>query len=181
MIRVLTISLLTKLKNMKQTEPRELLGRLIGETHRLWRTRMDERLKPLGLSQARWTTLRVLARHGDAMPQTELAARVGVEAPTLVGILDGLVRDGYVSRRASTNDRRVKTIHLTAKAQRKSEQIDQIAKKLRAEIIQSINADELNTAVRVLDSVKNTLMDLAGEKAAAKAIRGKQTRSSRSS
>lgn len=159
---------------MKPAEPREVFGRLIGETQRLWRARMNERLKSLGLSQARWTTLRVLARHGDAMPQSELAARIGVEAPTLVGILDGLVRDGYVSRRASTVDRRVKTIHLTAKALRKSEQIDQIATKLRTEITQAIDAQALAVTVQVLESVRNRLMNLTAEDAT-KTTRKKQS------
>lgn len=158
---------------MKTAEPREIIGKLIGETHRLWRTRMDERLRPLGLSQARWTTLRALARHGDAMPQTELAARVGVEAPTLVGMLDGLVRDGYVSRRNSIADRRVKTVHLTAKAKRQSEQIDRIAQTLRTEIMQHIKTGDLGIAVRVLEAIRSRLTELAAAEGAVKAHKQK--------
>jgi MarR family transcriptional regulator, transcriptional regulator for hemolysin len=146
---------------MKSSEPREQIGRLIGETHRLWRARMNERLRPLGLSQARWMTLRALSRSGDPMSQMELAARIGVEPPTLVGILDGLARDGLATRRASTRDRRVKTIHLTAKALRKIEQIEQIAQRLRADITLAIDTQQLSAAVRVLEMVKDRLTALA--------------------
>lgn len=159
---------------MKQNQSREQVGRLIGETHRLWRLRMNERLRPLGLSQARWTTLRALSRGGDAMPQMELAARVGVEPPTLVGILDGLVRSGFVQRRASSTDRRVKTVHLTAKAQRKLEQIEAVAHTLRMEVTQNIDAATLAAAVSALESIKNQLTGIAAqEKAQTARLRAK--------
>lgn len=148
---------------MQPIQPRERFSRLIGETYRLWRMRINERLRPLGLSQARWTTLRALSRGGDAMPQVELAARVGIEAPTLVGILDGLVNSGFVQRRASTSDRRVKTVHLTAKALRKLEQIEQIAQALRHEVTQNVDAATLATAIDALEVVKNQLVSMAAQ------------------
>jgi MarR family transcriptional regulator for hemolysin len=143
---------------MNKILPRELFGKLVGETHRLWRLRMNERLRPLGLSQSRWTTLRELSRAGDAIPQTQLAARVGIEAPTLVGILDGLVRSGFVARRVSPGDRRIRTIHLTAKAQRKLEQIEQVAHELRLEGTRNIDADTLAAAIAALERVKMQLL-----------------------
>lgn len=148
---------------MKQNQSREQFAKLIGETHRIWRMRMNERLRPLGLSQARWTTLRALSRGGDAMPQIELAARVGIEPPTLVGILDGLVASGFVQRRASTDDRRVKTVHLTNKAQRKLEQIEAVAQTLRAEVTQHIDAATLAAAIAALEAVRNQLLSMAAE------------------
>lgn len=149
---------------MQDLQPREQFSRLIGETYRLWRMRINERLRPLGLSQARWTTLRALSRGGDAMPQMELAASVGIEAPTLVGILDGLVKGGFVQRRASTRDRRVKTVHLTAKALRKLEQIEQVAQALRREVTQRVDAATLATAIDALEVVKHQLVAMAGQK-----------------
>jgi MarR family transcriptional regulator for hemolysin len=148
---------------MQHMQPREQFGRLIGETYRLWRMRINERLRPLGLSQARWTTLRALSRGGDAMPQVELAARVGIEAPTLVGILDGLAHSGFVQRRASTSDRRVKTVHLTAKALRKLEQIELVAQELRREVTQNVDAATLATAIDALEVVKNQLVSMTAQ------------------
>lgn len=154
---------------MNQPEAKEALGRLIGETQRLWRARMNERLRPLGLSQARWVTLRRLHQHGQALSQMELAALVGVEAPTLVGILDGLVRDGFVSRQSSTTDRRVKTIHLTAKAHHKIEKIEAVAQQLRLELMQQVDAAALDATIGVLDTIKTRLITLAAEQRTADA------------
>jgi len=161
---------------MKQNQSREQFGRLIGETHRLWRIRMNERLRPLGLSQARWGTLRALSCGGDAMPQMELAARVGIEPPTLVNILDGLARSGFVKRRASTTDRRVKTVHLTAKAHRKLEEIEAVAQALRLEITRNIDTATLAAAIDALESVKTQLMGMAVQEKSQTAARPRAKR-----
>src|SRR6187397_2830983 len=101
----------------------ERFGRLLGETGRLWRTRLDERLKPLGLSQAKWLALLYLDRGGDDMTQTQLASRLGIEGATLTALLDRLVRDDYVRRQEDARDRRSKTVHLTPRARQTIKQI----------------------------------------------------------
>ena len=58
------------------------LGILVGETARLWRYALDQRLQPLGLSQAKWLVLLHLSRENGLM-QKQLARRVGIEPPTL--------------------------------------------------------------------------------------------------
>jgi MarR family transcriptional regulator for hemolysin len=164
---------------MKRIQPREQFGRLLGETHRLWRLRMDERLRPLGLSQARWITLLALARGGDAKPQTELAAAVGVEAPTLVGILDGLVNSGFVRRHVSTGDRRVKTVHLTESARRMLNQIEKVAHDMRREVTAKIDSETLATAIDALEAAKQQLVAMAtAEPATAPAASSKRQRRS---
>jgi MarR family transcriptional regulator for hemolysin len=139
-------------------DDRERLGRLIGEVHRLWRTRLNELLRPLGLSQSRWMTLRILSRHAESMPQVELAMRLGVEPPTLVAILDGLTRDGFIERRASTTDRRTKHVHLTAKARGKIKQIDTLATKLRGEIMQELDDRAVKSAATTLSAIREQLV-----------------------
>lgn len=138
-------------------DDRERLGRLIGEVHRMWRARLNELLRPLGLSQTRWMTLRILSRHSGFMSQVELANRLGVEPPTLVAILDGLTREGFIERRASTSDRRMKQVHLTAKARGKLRQIDAIAAKLRGEIMQQIDDRAVRAAVGTLTALREKL------------------------
>ena len=140
---------------------REHFAQLIGEIHRLWRLRMDERLRPLGLSQARWTTLRTLRRAGEAIAQSELAARVGIEAPTLVGILDGLARSGYVERRVSPLDRRVRTVHLTPRAQRVLVKIERVATELRRASTRGSSGARLAVAIAALEGVRDRLVEEA--------------------
>ena len=50
---------------------------------RRWRKLLDERLKDLGVTQARWTTMVYLQRGGEGLTQRELAQLMAIENPTL--------------------------------------------------------------------------------------------------
>jgi MarR family transcriptional regulator for hemolysin len=133
----------------------EKLGFLVHETARVWRTKLDQRLKPLGLSMGKWTTLAHLARGGDKLTQAEVAARVGVEEPTLAGILDRLEQDGWVKRQPSQRDRRCKTVHLQEQSTGVLEQIFGTAKTLRQELLRGIPRQDLETCIRVLAQIRD--------------------------
>lgn len=131
------------------------LGLLLNETARTWRTRLDQRLKPLGLSMGKWTTLAHLARGGDKLTQKELAARVGIEEPTLAGILDRLQDDGWIKRKGHAEDRRCKTVHLQKRSTNVLDQIFQTAKTLRLELLAEIPKRDLETCVRVMAQIRD--------------------------
>ena len=133
----------------------EKLGFLLHETARVWRTKLDQRLKPLGLSMGKWTTLAHLARGGDKLTQAEVAARVGVEEPTLAGILDRLEQDGWVKRQPSNQDRRCKTVHLQEQSGGVLEQIFGTAQALRRELLKDIPREDLETCIRVLAQIRD--------------------------
>jgi len=132
----------------------EQLGILLGETARAWRGRLDQRLKPLGLSQAKWLVLLHLSRGGDAMIQKELAERIGIEGPTLVGLLDRMARDGWLVRQESSEDRRSKTVHLTDKSHEILRQIKNVAAQLRRELLAGMSSDELSQCAQVLERIR---------------------------
>lgn len=137
----------------------ENLGTLLGETARAWRGRLDQRLKPLGFSQARWLVLLKLARGGDGMVQKELAGRVGIEGATLVGLLDRMARDGWIVRRDCTRDRRSKTVHLTAQARSVLPRIEAVAAELRRELLDGIPAHDLERCMLLLSRIKERAED----------------------
>ena len=115
---------------------------------------MDERLKPMGLSQAKWRTLLHLSVAAEPLTQAEIAARVGVEEPSLVTLLHRLENDGWVTRRNSPHDRRCKTVHLGRRAQRVIAQINAAAFKLRHELLAAVPPTELRTCIRVLAQIR---------------------------
>ena len=96
---------------MPKIDP-ETLGQLLGGAARAWRLKLDERLKPMGLSQAKWRTLLHLSVAPGPLTQAEIAARLGIEEPTLVTLLHRLESGGWVTRRSSPHDRRCKMVHL---------------------------------------------------------------------
>src|SRR5437660_7744294 len=94
----------------------ETIGPLLHGTARAWRLKLDERLKPMGLSQAKWRTLLHLSVASGALTQTEIAARLGIEEPSLVTLLHRLEDDGWVTRKSAAHDRRCKLVHLGRRA-----------------------------------------------------------------
>ena len=138
---------------MRPTAEREF-GPLLHGTARAWRLELDERLKPLGLSQARWRTLLHLSRASRPVTQTELAARLGVEEPTLVNLLHRLEDAGWVKRLDSAKDRRCKTVNLQPRARRVIASINATASDLRRELLTGISACEIQACVRVLEKIR---------------------------
>ncbi|MCG8564277.1 MAG: bifunctional helix-turn-helix transcriptional regulator/GNAT family N-acetyltransferase [Desulfobacterales bacterium] len=74
----------------------------------------EKLLSRYGLSQGRFLILVVLNRAPD-QPATpsELAGKIGVTKATMTGLVRGLERDGLISRRAGTTDKRQRMIRLT--------------------------------------------------------------------
>ena len=132
----------------------ETFGPLLHGTARAWRQKLDERLKPMGLSQAKWRTLLHLSLARDALTQAEIAGRLGVEEPTVVALLHRLEKEGWITRRNSTRDRRCKMVLLGRRAQRVITRINATADELRHELLSEIPASELQTCIKVLTQIR---------------------------
>jgi len=132
----------------------ETFGQLLHGTARAWRQKLDQRLKPMGLSQAKWRTLMHLSIAQDALTQAEIAARLGVEEPTVVTLLHRLEREAWITRTNSPHDRRCKMVLLGRRAQRVIAQITATADKLRHELLAEVTKSDLKTCMRVLARVR---------------------------
>lgn len=131
------------------------LGLVLFGTARAWRTRLDQRLRPLGLSQGKWRTLMHLSQGGNRLTQKEIAERMGIEGATLAGLLDRLENDGWVERRDSAEDRRCKTVHLQRRSKAVLDKIFNTAHDLRAELIEDITQRDLETCIKVLSKIRD--------------------------
>nr|WP_295709346.1 transcriptional regulator SlyA [uncultured Halomonas sp.] len=131
------------------------IGFRIARLPHLWRSILDRRLAPLGLTQTRWVTLYHLWRLGEGHPQCDLARAIGVEAPSLVRTLGQLEEQGLVERRACDNDRRSKRIYLTPAAIPLLEKIDSVAQQARKEMFAGLseeNLEQLNEWLAVIEA-----------------------------
>src|SRR5438874_12942908 len=133
----------------------ETFGPLLHGTARAWRLKLDERLKPMGLSQARWRTLLHLSLAGDALTQAEIAARLGVEEPSVVTLLHRLEREDWITRSNSLRDRRCKMVLLGRRAERVITKINSTAETLRHEFMAGIPISDLQTCMKVLVSIRD--------------------------
>lgn len=85
---------------------------------------LDKFLGSYDLLQGRWWVLLLLMREDDftSVPST-LARQAGVSRATMTGLVDGLQRDGLVSRVTDPLDRRQSRVRVTAKGQRKLDEV----------------------------------------------------------
>ena len=125
----------------------------LGEAARLWRGQIDAQLKPLGLSFVQWSTLLRLSRVEVDVVQKDLAYLVGIEGPTMVGVLDRLVSAGWLERRVSTQDRRANTVHLTEQGLAILEEAEVAISKVRNHLLQGLSEEQFESCIEVFERI----------------------------
>lgn len=120
---------------------------------------MDDKLRPLGVTDATWRTLFYLQQAGDGVQQKELARVMGIEGPSLVRLLDNLQAKDLILRKSSREDRRSKTIHLTAAAMSQLNSLQEIAATVRQTLLKDISNEELKICIKVFRQILNASKD----------------------
>lgn len=126
------------------------LGQLIGEAMNVWRALLDRRLKPLGVSQARWRVLLHVARAGKPLTQSELASRLGIGGPSLVTLLDRMEAGGWIERHPHATDRRRNLVHLSPRAEATMAAVEREAHQVHDDLTGGLDPAEIEAARRVL-------------------------------
>ncbi|HTN94394.1 MAG TPA: MarR family transcriptional regulator [Gallionella sp.] len=126
-----------------------------------WRTELDRRLRPSGFSHSRWLLLLQLSRH-DGCTHRELAQHMGIEAATLVRLVDRMEQEGLLQRRGSDTDRRVKHLKLSAAGKKAVEHIRSHAAVLRREILSGSSKQDIGISIEVLSRIRNQLAIVGG-------------------
>ncbi|MFE8071012.1 MarR family transcriptional regulator [Marinobacteraceae bacterium S3BR75-40.1] len=132
---------------------REQFPFALARISRRWRKLLDERLKDLGVTQARWTTMVYLHRGGEGVTQRELANLMAIENPTLVRLLDNLESQQLIERRPCDKDRRARRLHLTSQGEQFMADLDERAQGLRNQLMDGVSESELKTCLSVFDRI----------------------------
>ena len=132
----------------------ERFSTALHRTARGWRNAIDRRLKDLDLGQASWLTIAMVAKSPQPPSQSELAQQLGVENPTMVSMLDRLVKSGFVQRQLSETDRRVKLVVLTESGTKVYDTVRKEADGFRKELLQAIDPEQLRIATELLETLQ---------------------------
>src|ERR1700750_1825246 len=136
------------------------IARLMLRLSRVWRRESDQALSDHGLSYATAIPLLVLSRQGENVRQGVLADELGIEGPSLVRLIDLLQAEGLVERREDPTDRRAKTLHLTKAGDAKSEKINRILRRVRADLLKDIPPQQLAIIFDVLQRIEQRALHL---------------------
>lgn len=140
---------------MPNTE--EYIGVVISDVARLLRTEFDRRVRRLGITRGQWLVLTRLHRRPGAS-HSELAEMMEVEKATAGRMIDRLVANGWVERRAQPGDRRVKRVYLTPEAERVHKRIWRVAEATVETALADLSARESKQLFALLQRVKATLV-----------------------
>lgn len=136
------------------------LGSDLSRLVRIWRALIDDRLKPLALTQTHWVTLHNIHQLPPEQSQIQLAKAIGIEQPSLVRTLDQIEEKGLISRHTCANDRRAKRIKLTEKAEPIIDEMERVIAKTRREILAGITPQEESLLINLIARLEQNINQL---------------------
>lgn len=133
--------------------PRRRFGLRFSLVARRWRREIEQALAGAGLSDATWTPLVHLDETGGGLSQKQLAALVGVDASTLVRLLDILEGRNWIVRRVAPDDARTRLIDLTPEGAAQVRTLRALLENIEARWLDDIPDEELSVALGVIDRI----------------------------
>ena len=117
---------------------------------------VTEELVPHGVTYRQSMVLGWLVLEGE-LSQTELAAKMMIEPATLVGILDRMERDGWISRHNCPTDRRKNLVRINPGAEPVWKKIVECAMRVRERATEGLSERQLETLKKLLRRVERNL------------------------
>jgi MarR family transcriptional regulator for hemolysin len=117
---------------------------------------LNAELIPRGITFRQAQVLGCLALHGS-LSQSELSERMRVEPPTLVGILDRMERDEWITRDDCPTDRRKKLIRATKRAEPTWSEVVECAIRVRTRAVEGLSSVEISQLMTMLSKVEENL------------------------
>lgn len=139
--------------------------RLIAATRRImlvgrrYRRVLDQALKDIGHGQVRWEILHAISLDSGQCTLMEVAARIGLEGPSIVGAMAKLEADGFIERRQDGNDRRSRIIRLTEKGGDAVVAMTEVVKEQREKLWRGVPDADIDAVLRVLAQLRNQLWE----------------------
>jgi MarR family transcriptional regulator, transcriptional regulator for hemolysin len=134
------------------------IGFLLHDAARLLRRRFEARGSAYGLSAAQWRLLVRLNRE-EGVTQTRLAELLEIEPISVSRLLDRMEESGWIERRQSSQDRRVRLIFPTAHARDVFGRVKSMAGEVFDAALAGLSEDERAALVGALETMCENLAD----------------------
>lgn len=134
---------------------RSVTFRLAQAAH-AYRVRAGSHLARIGLHPGQESLLKALAED-DGISMSDLAARLGVQPPTVTKMISRLAAQDYVERRQSSGDGRQANVFLTERGQRTIAMIDKLWKRVEKDALAGIDDKERKRLRKILRQVERNL------------------------
>jgi MarR family transcriptional regulator for hemolysin len=145
---------------MLQYDFEESVGYWLMTAHHAYVRAFNARLAPHGITMRQAQVLGWLSLEGR-LTQADLAARLSIEPPSLVGVLDRMERAGWVSRCSCPEDRRKKWIVPEPAAEKAWRKIAACGRAIRKEATAGMTEREVATLRKLLTRVRKNVDESA--------------------
>lgn len=132
------------------------VGYWICLTSQALRRALTARLADEGITLRQWEVLAWLACDSN-VSQAELAECMGIEPPTLAGVLRRMERDGWLVRRSCSDDRRRNRLEPTEKAEEIWQRAVHVCHEVRAQAVKGFTAPELAILKKLCAEIRENL------------------------
>ena len=141
------------------------VGHWVCQASQLLQRAFNEELAPQGVTFRQAQVLGCLALDGK-LSQTDLADRMRIEPPTLVGIIDRMERDGWIRRSGDATDRRRKLIEALPASKPAWTKIIAAAKRVRNRATRGMTPTQIAQLKKLLCLIQSNLGEPPARRAA---------------
>jgi MarR family transcriptional regulator for hemolysin len=139
---------------VKETERRDPIFFMLLDAGRAQFARLEEALKSVGLSAAKYKVLSQIAKSNEPVPLRLLAEEQQCVASNVTTLVDRLEADGLVRRVDDPADRRSKRAELTELGKQKAEAGARVVAEVEAAFAESLGPTERLALAKVLSSLR---------------------------
>ena len=132
------------------------VGQTYLELHHQLHKLIDQAMSSAGLSLARFKVLTRLA-DGGTMNQATLAGLLGVAPRSVTDTVDGLERDGFVTRADDAHDRRARIVELTPSGRDALASVQTVRRKAMDDIFGTLSPQQRATLAGLLTTIRVNL------------------------
>lgn len=131
---------------------------------RAYRAAADKVAADYGLSQATGLPVLLISRFGaDGVRPGVLAVALGLEASSLVRVVDQLIASGLLERHEDPNDRRARILRLTDDGRQAAEQMDQALRPFRRKLFGAFAPGDVEACLRVLSGLPAAIANITSD------------------
>lgn len=159
------ITFAIQIKEMIYLKCDDDIGYLLNKAARLSKLKVNQKLAEINLTFPQFLVIKHL--HQDKIGTGDLSMRspasiaehLGYDRPTMTGIIDRLVRQGFVLRESNPSDRRSQTITLTEKAENLINVMDDFFEEVNAKTLDSFDHKAVENLKKYLHTIISNLDD----------------------
>lgn len=137
---------------MSPSSPQQLLGFLLGSTHRRISSGFARVLKPYDITPEQWSVLLMICDR-EGINQKEVAAAAAKDQPTTARIVELLQKKGFIHKTMSPTDRRAFLLYATDAGKALIDSTLSLEQQTIAAAVRGLNPEQLESLRSMLKQI----------------------------